>query len=400
MKLGLLGKMFEKLNPAQEAIIGDEGNTDSPSSNILTNQKAYNQIDIVNRGVNLIVDSAAEVRMDIGDSMDYFDSPTRIRQKKLAELLNFRPNAYQNADVFKRNIFMDLLIEGDAFIYFDGVHMFNLPACNVTITKDKKTFVKKYSYADKDFQPNEIIHIRENSSDTIYAGTARLDAAKKNIELLNSLIDFQKNFFDNSAIPGIILTTPNPLSERVKNRMVMSWMSKYNPKRGGKRPLILDGEFKVESLSKYNFKELEFAESIVTQETAILKALGVPPILMDSGNNANINPNLRMFYITNVMPLFNKLVQALELYFGYDIKAVTQDVLALRPELKELQSYLTGLTNAGIITVNEARTEIRYEKSKEAHADKLIIPANIAGSAVDPTQGGAPKKEPKDGDKE
>ena len=382
--------LVEKLNPAQEDIVDDFGDTHQPSSNLYTNQIAYNTIEIVNRGVNLVVDGSADIPLDIGEMLGFYHSPTRVRNKRLEELLNFKPNPFYNANVFKRNIFIDLVLEGDAFIYYDGAYLYNLPALNVDIVADKKTYVKEYRYAEKIFKPSEIIHIKDNSGDSIYEGKSRLDSAKQSLITLKSMLDYQKNFFDNSAVPGIILITPNPLSERVKNRLTRQWMSKYNPKRGGKRPMILDGEFKVESLSKYDFKELDFVESIANYEKLVLKALGVPPILLDSGNNANINPNLRMFYVETILPLVNKVVQAIEWYFGYDIKPVTQDVIALRPELKDQANYLTSITNSGIITRNEARAEIRMDPLDDEDADRIIIPQNIAGSAENPSEGGRP----------
>jgi len=396
--MGLLEKFGfvqaeEKLNPAQEDIVEDYGETYSPSPKYYTNQQAYEKIEVVNRGVNLIVDSASGMKLDVGEILEFSGSPTRIRKKKINSLLNFQPNPYYNADNFKRYVFMDLLLEGDAFIYWDGVSLFHLPALSVEIIADKTAFIKEYKYGEKIFRPNEIIHIRENAGNSIYTGVSRLDAAKESMELLLTMHDYQQNFFDNSAIPGMVLSTPNPLSQRVKDRIIGQWISRYNPKKGGRKPMILDGEFKMESLAKYNFKELDFNESITTQETKILKTLGIPPILLDSGNNANITPNLRMFYITTVIPLVEKLVQALEVYFGYDIKPVTQDVLALRPELRDLQAYLTGLVNAGILDRNEARAEIRYTEHTQDFANDLILPANIAGSAADPSMGGAPKKD-------
>jgi len=42
------------------------------------------------------------------------------------------------------------------------------------------------------------------------------------------------------------------------------------------------------------------------------------------------------------------------------------------------------------MTINEARAELRLIPSTEEHADLLRIPANIAGSAADPTEGGRP----------
>ena len=53
----------------------------------------------------------------------------------------------------------------------------------------------------------------------------------------------------------------------------------------------------------------------------------------------------------------------------------------------------TTLVNGGIITPNEGRIELRYEAKEtyqSADPDELRIPANIAGSAVDPSQGGRP----------
>jgi hypothetical protein len=80
----------------------------------------------------------------------------------------------------------------------------------------------------------------------------------------------------------------------------------------------------------------------------------------------------------------------MERYFGYDIDAITTNVSALQPELKDIAAYNTTLVNGGIISANEARVELRY--TPIAGHDDLRIPANIAGSAVDPSLGGAPKK--------
>ena len=392
-----IGWIREKLNPAQENIVDDFGTDVSPSVKLATNQDAYNKLEVVNRGVNLIVDSGAGIKMDIGESKNYHESPARLRVKKLDTLLNFRPNPFYNADTLKRLLLMDLILEGDAFMYWDGAFLYHMPAYNVDIISDTKTYIKQYEYADKVFKPSEIIHIKENSGDSVFDGSSRLDAATDTMNLLLSMQSYQSNFFDNSAVPGIVLTTPNPLSEKVKNRLIQKWISAYNPNKGGKRPMIIDGEFKLESLSKYNFKELDFNESIKVLEEKILKTLGVPSILLESGNNANINPNLRMFYITTVLPLVERIIQAIELYFGYDIKPIKQDILALTPELRDWSNFLSTLVNAGIITRNEARQELRREDHEADFADELILPANIAGSASDSTVGGRPSDD-SDGD--
>lgn len=202
--------------------------------------------------------------------------------------------------------------------------------------------------------------------------------------------DFQQTFFDNGAIPGIVLTTENTLSQVAKEKTITNWSTKYNAKSGARRPMILDSGLKPSNLLNTSFQEMDFDNSIKAHDIKILKALGVPSILLDGGNNANITPNMRLFYLETVMPIVRKYTSAMERFFGYDIDAITSNVSALQPDLKDIASYLSTLVNGGTISANEARVELRYPP-KPGH-DDLRIPANIAGSASNPSQGGAPKK--------
>jgi HK97 family phage portal protein len=206
--------------------------------------------------------------------------------------------------------------------------------------------------------------------------------------------DFQDNFFTNGAVPGLIIKSPNTLSAKVKERLLESWRRKYNPRTGGKRPLILDGGLELDSINQNTFRELDFEDAVKAHETRILKALGVPPILLDAGNNANINPNLRLFYLNTVVPIVRKLVSGLERFFSYDLEIIVQNVEALRPELKDEADYYSALVNNGIMTGAEARKKLRLEDLDDPELTSVRIPANVSGSATGVTgqEGGAPKK--------
>ena len=179
------------------------------------------------------------------------------------------------------------------------------------------------------------------------------------------------------------------MSQVAKEKTIQYWLQKYSTKSGGKRPVILDSGLKPAQVSNQNFKDMDFDLSIKTHSERIMQAIGVPPILLAGGNNANISPNLRLFYLETVMPINRRFISAVERYFGYDVEAITSSVSALQPELKDIAAYHSTLVNAGIITANEAREELRYDKMT-GH-DEIRIPANIAGSAADPSQGGKPK---------
>jgi HK97 family phage portal protein len=271
--------------------------------------------------------------------------------------------------------------------------LYHLPAQNVTIHSDTSTYIEKFEYDGHiDYSPKEIIHIKENSFNSIYRGVPRLKPAFRTMQILGSMRKFQDNFFKNGAVPGLVLKSPNTLSEKIKERMLTAWSMRYNPNTGGRRPLILDGGLEVDSLSKINFRELDFQDSIKATEKIILESMGVPPILLDGGNNANIRPNHRLYYLETILPIVKKISCAMERFFGFELSEDVTDIPALQPELRDQAAYYATLVNTGIISTNEAREAIGKEPIEGF--DEPRIPVNLAGSATNPEQGGRPTESP------
>ena len=382
----------EKLNPAQYVISRNEGLT-VDSREVVTNYRnAYEQLEIVNRAVNMIVDDVADIPYNLGNQTPGISNIVKnIRRSKVDLLINREPNPFQDINSFKRNLIIDLMIDGNIFIYFDGAHLYHLPADKVRIETDASTFISKYTYENSiDYSPNEIIHIKENSFNSIYRGVPRLKPAFRTMQLLSSMRNFQDNFFKNGAVPGLVLKSPNTLSEKIKERMLQAWVARYNPQSGGRRPLFLDGGLEVENLTEVNFKDLDFQEGIKSNERIILEAMGIPPILLDGGNNANIRPNHRLYYLETILPIVRKLGYALERYFGFEVAEDVTGIPALQPELRDQAAYYATLVNTGIMSPNEAREALG--KDPVDGFDEPRVPANIAGSAANPEEGGRPQQ--------
>ena len=378
----------EKLNPAQLHMGNDINSSREPS---FSYEKAYEDLEIVNRGVNMIVDDVAEIPTLVSRDNAFRGVVPGIKRSKVEVLLNKSPNPYQDINSFKRNLITDFLIDGNIFMYFDGAHLYHLPATDVRIHSSKETYIEKFTMHDITFSPDEIIHIKENSFHSIYRGVPRLKPALRTMILMKSMRAFQDNFFKNGAVPGLVLKSPNTLSEKIKERMMVSWQSRYRPDAGGRRPLILDGGIEVDAISNVNFKELDFQTSIDENEKIILKALGIPPIMMDSGNNANIRPNMRMYYLETILPIVRKINYGLERFFGFELREDISDIPALQPELRDASAYYTSLVNGGIITAAEARDRLGFEPIEGT--EEIRVPANIAGSATNPDEGGRPVEE-------
>jgi len=379
----------EKLNTSQHLLGGTSESTREPTTSY---ERQYEELEIVNRAVNMIVDDAAEIPAIVSGSAKLNGVIKGIKRAKVDTLLNYEPNPFQDINTFKRNLITDYILDGNIFIYFDGVHLYHLPSSKMAIHASESTYVEQYTF-DKnvEYSPNEIIHIKENSFYSIYRGVPRLSPALRTMQLMASMRKFQDNFFKNGAVPGLVLKSPNTLSEKIKERMIQSWGARYKPDAGGRRPLILDGGIEVDNLTNVNFKELDFQSAIAENEKIILKALGVPPIMLDSGNNANIRPNMRLYYLETILPIVRKINFAFERFFGFTIKENVTDIPALQPELRDQSQYYTALVNGGIISPNEAREQLGFEPI--TGQDDVRVPANIAGSAANPDEGGRPVEE-------
>ena len=378
----------EKLNPAQQYQGMAIESSREPTQNY---EYYYENIEIVNRGVNMIVDDVAEIPATVVGTLKTSGIVKGVKRSRVELLLNVEPNPFQDVSSFKRALVTDYLLDGNIFIYYDGAHLYHLPADKVRIHGDTQTYIEKYSYNKTDFSPSEIIHVKDNSFYSIYRGVSRLKPALRTMQLMSNMRQFQDNFFKNGAVPGLVLKSPNTLSEKIKERMIQSWTLRYRPDSGGRRPLILDGGIEIDSYTNTNFKDLDFQDAITKNEAIILKALGIPPIMMDSGNNANIRPNMRLYYLETILPIVKKMNHALCRHFGFMIKEDVSDIAALQPELRDAAAYYSSLVNGGIITINEARDKLGYEEMDGQ--DDIRVPQNIAGSAANPSEGGRPAEE-------
>jgi HK97 family phage portal protein len=376
----------EKLNPAQRYY---DHKTDPSREPTFSYERAYEELEIVNRAVNMVVDAVSDIPVYVGDQFKGTSVVKGMRKSRIDILLNQEPNPFQDISTFRRNCFTDFLLDGNIFIYFDGVHLYHLPASKINIHTDEKTYIKKFTFNETvDFSPSEIIHVKDNSFYSIYRGVSRLKPALRQMVLLRSMRRFQDNFFKNGAVPGLVIKSPNTLSEKIKDRLLMSWQQRYNPESGGHRPLILDGGLELDRISNSNFKDLDLKSAVQDSEYSILKAIGIPPILLDSGNNANIRPNHRLYYLETIIPIVRKFNSAFSRYFGFVISEELTDVHAVQPELREQAGYFSTLVNGGVLTANEARKALGFP-TITGH-DELRIPANIAGSASNPSEGGRP----------
>ena len=395
--------LSEKLNPAQPSIASLEPYA-SPET-IVDFEQAYREIEIIHRAVEMVIAACVDTPLKVTG---------QTPAKKVNKLLNIRPNPFEDRVRFFRRALLDFHLDGNAFFYYDGNDLYLLPANDVEVVPDPHTFVNHYNYLVSNqqssdffgynkqtrkseairFEPHEIIHITSENTTSIFRGTSKLKPLLRLIELFYYMINFQRQFFKNNAVPGFVLTTDSILSKRVKERLLESWRSSYTTIFDNARnPAILDGGLKIDQFSNVKFDELDFENSVERVQQDIAKALGVPYVLMKSGNNANIDANQKLFYSHTILPMLNQFCSAFKHFFnnGVEIRPDKMSIPAMNPDQRTQAVYYSTLVNTGIITPNEARQGLRYDEL-EGQAD-IRVPQNITGSAVDASQGGRPEED-------
>lgn len=393
--------LVEKLNPGQQIIHDTESTSIRTNRKPFTTNRAYATIEILNRTANMVIDSAAECGYTVSEQNKTITSYGTVRQKQLDTLLNVRPNPFMDMNSFKRLIVADLLFEGCAYIYWDGSSLYHCPAALMQVEADSKRYVKGYTFNNQiTYKVDEIIFIKDNGQtggiNSQITGQSRVATVMDSLLKRDKMLTFKEKFLDNGTVIGLILETDEILNKKLKERKQEELQLDYNPTTGQSTVLILDGGMKAKPYSQISkFSDLDFSADLDRFEKGVCVAFGVPEVLINGGNNANIRPNIELFYYMTIVPMLNKVSSSISFFFGFKITPNTKEVAALTPDKEKEQKFVTALVNNGIITGNEGRLELGYEELDDPQMQKIRIPANIAGSAtgVSGQEGGRPTSE-------
>ena len=389
----------EKLNPGQRIIQTMEDVSRRTNVKPFTTGGAYATIEILNRTANMVIDSAAECSYTVGEQHNITTYATGVRAATIKNLLNIRPNPYMDTSTFRRLITADLLFEGVAYIHWDGSSLYHVPAALMEVKADAKKFIQKFIFNNTiEYRVDEIIFIKDNGitrgMNSQITGQSRVATTISSLLKREKMLNFKEKFLDNGTVIGLILETDEILNKKLKERKQEELQLDYNPSTGSASVLILDGGMKAKQMSQISsFKDLDFDQDLKRFESAVCVAFGVPEVLINGGNNANIRPNIELFYYMTIIPMLNKVTSSLSFFFGFKITPNTKDVIALTPDKEKESKFVTSLVNNGVITGNEGRKILGFEELDDEQMQKIRIPANIAGSAtgVSGQEGGRPE---------
>lgn len=230
------------------------------------------------------------------------------------------------------------------------------------------------------FEPLDVVHFKYFNPMNPYRGKGAVQAAAMQIDTHAFAQEYNRNFFFNSAQPGLILTTEQKLQPEVLKRFMEEWKSKFGGRQNSNKVAFLSGGFKADKVSQ-TAKEMDFAELQKTMRDDILAVFKVPKAIIgitDDVNRANAEATTRSFMERVVTPRMIKLVGHLNefylrnwednIFFDFDDPA-PEDM-----ELK-LKVYESGLS-LGWLTRNEVREQENYPPVEGG--DELLVPFSLS----------------------
>lgn len=206
-------------------------------------------------------------------------------------------------------------------------------------------------------------------------GAGALEAALRELGLLNTMTDFLKAFFDGGAMPVYGLVPDLQLGERMTQADVDLVREKWTRRHAGLanaiEPAILQSIKDVKRLS-FDFDELAFTDLRDISELAICQAFGIPPGLvgvrfgLERNTMANNAEQRRSFYEDTIQPLWDRFddILTLGLLPEFDqrpnvlLDFDTSDIPALQEDRNARATWVVQATLGGALSVHTLHQEL------------------------------------------
>jgi HK97 family phage portal protein len=243
---------------------------------------------------------------------------------------------------------------------------------NVLLNKDKGT-IRGYEYSTGNNKTqwflnpitmqSNILHLRRFHPLDDYLGLSNIEPMAREIDTSNESINYNKNFLQNQARPGMIIHTNDSLSDTEYERLEGVLRNKYSGTDNAGRHMILEGTSQV---TPYGFapKDIEYKEGDIALAKKVCTGFGVPPVLIgiSTGNISSTEfrearlyfwENTVMFHLNYYRQEFNNW------FFPKDRSKFLDYRLDSIPAFAPRRDALfKRISKADFITVNEKREMI------------------------------------------
>ena len=258
---------------------------------------------------------------------------------------------------------LNLEIFGNAFVEIAGKNLYILPSIEARVNENREIFQVKNSRSI----PINAKHLYYYSPNSRFYGEPDYLAAMLSILTNQKADSFNNAFFENSARADTTIIFENSEPDEMQlNAFKEFFGSNFKGTGNAHKTLVLtangeNAKVRIEDLSKVSDISFEKLKNLNRDE--IIAAHGVPPRMVgvmtagQLGGSGEVTGQLHSFNELTIIPKQDQI----EWFFdsiGYPIKLKPIDV----SNFKDDGELVAGLVSSGIISLNEARGILGYNK--------------------------------------
>jgi len=233
------------------------------------------------------------------------------------------------------------------------------------VSQDEDDFTLTYTYREAMtnkkvvYRDDQIMHVRWLSVDGI-VGTVPIELGKEAISLARSLEQHGSRFWNNNAMPGIVLRTDQALPREVREQLREQWDAQHSgPKRAGRTAVMSHG-LHADTLGA-SLESNQYAELRTQALLEICRVFNMPPHKVQELGRAtwgNIESENISFVQTTILPWLKRIEGAIDrdlLPEGEDFFSEFAVEGLLRGDtMTRYNAYQIGISN-GWLTTDEVR---------------------------------------------
>lgn len=306
---------------------------------------------------------------------------TEVEEHEVLDLLD-KPNPFTIGNDFLYVICAHLLLVGDTFILKQRTGsivtgLFILDPTKIKVNPGDANdgyIVKSYEYKDTvdgkavvvTYEPEDIIPIKEPNPGNPYRGKSVVEAAAQAIDTDVMAGEYNKKFFENSAVPQNALTTDQRMSAEDIRRIEKDLKRNYGGVDNSNKTMVLTGGLAFQPVSTTQ-KDMEFSNQQMWTRDKIMALFGNTKTslgIVEDVNRANGEASMYAWLKNTVRPHMKRIVNAFNEYLlpEFDEKLL----LGFEDPVPDDRDGLvteanTLVAKAAIITVNEARQMLDYD---------------------------------------
>lgn len=288
--------------------------------------EAYQKVDLVFSCISYTAKAIAQVPLLVvkKGKNDKFDP---VSESDEWQTLIDHPNYMTSKVQFVTSIISFLLLDGCvAIIPFppsfssspDSLWVVPWKYCEYKL--DRNGHLEKWIYRPKghegpsyDLAPNELFQVKFWNPKNPLEGMAPIEAGKLPVLELYKSSDYNQRFFDQGAIPGGVLSTPQPLKQGDVDMVKAQWAEKHQGFQKRWEPAVLHRDLKWQPAG-LSQRDMDFVNLRTKSSESIMQIFGMKKVIMgitESLNYATGREQRKEWWNGTCLPLMRLICDAL-----------------------------------------------------------------------------------------